>query len=48
MFALFIALLGYQRAGALGIAVVLAAGLALFWSMIRSHNASNSADRSTS
>ena len=48
MFALFIALLGYQRAGALGIAVVLAAGLALFWSMNRSHARSARADRSTS
>ena len=48
MFAAFIALMGYQRAGALGIAVVLAAGLVLFWMMHRAHSRAVGADRSTS
>jgi UMF1 family MFS transporter len=48
MFAAFIALMGYQRAGALGIAVVLAGGLVLFWMMHRAHSRASGADRSTS
>lgn len=48
MFATFIALLGYQRAGALGIALVLIAGLLLFWTLRRSQSGSLSAERSSS
>lgn len=48
MFATFIALLGYQRAGALGIALVLLVGLFLFWSLRRSHSRALSAERSSS
>lgn len=48
MFASAIALLGYQRAGALGIALVLVVGLFLFWSLRRSHSKSLSAERSSS
>lgn len=48
MFATFIALLGYQRAGALGIALVLIVGLFLFWSLRRSHSKAFPAERSSS
>ena len=48
MFATFIALLGYQRAGALGIALVLIVGLFLFWSLRRSHTKAFPAERSSS
>lgn len=46
LFAAFIALLGYQRAGALGIAAVLLAGLLLFWSLTRAHAPHRSTERS--
>lgn len=48
MFATSIALLGYQRAGALGIALVLMVGLALFSSLRRSHPIAPMAERSSS
>src|SRR5699024_7733861 len=47
MFASFIALLGYQRAGALGISSVLLVGLLLFWSLTRAHSAARPPERST-
>ena len=47
MFASFIALLGYQRAGALGIALVLLTGLLLFWSLTRAQSRARAPERST-